>query len=691
MSRAPACAVSAAAILALCVASCTSQGRPEEKASSTPVAPGEQEDPTPDPPQRRCFTESDHESPHVENLGPGSTAFSITASGVIDDTHYVISRHMSFSPAVVAGYDHQQDAITYPDDVEFDGDASTGTWGATASGDDLYIGMSFDDEDRRSAIMRLDHETGELTEVASTYPARLIWDMDTAPDGIIYAATSRQNGAGLWEYDPVTDEVEHLQRLEEESRQDARSVAAAEDTVYIGLGNAEADLIAYDRDSGEEESILPEEMEASDYVYALDATEDWVAAGTSSSAFLAVLDAEDPEDYSLVEVPSGTVQDIEIVDDTFYFTSGGRLWRVGPEDEEAEELQEVDPPGGQNRGLYHQEGVLHGTGSLGYVWSYDIDSGDFSSHSLLEAEGDTEGAVEDSQLSRAEPAQSLAASEEQVFTGGHFTLGARQAGSVGLEQIPVPGEAKATVLIGEELYMAMYSSGQLVRYDTTTDETEPVASAPEGHNRPRDLHFDSRTDRLFMTVQNDTRGGGALVIYDRGSEETTSIEPFGAHAVSAVTSDGETAYIAGSVGMQGNDGSAVVAAIDLGTQEKLWQTTPVSSADAITDLVFRGGQLYGMTVTGDLFSIEAETQETTVTESDLGAGGLVRHQGGVYGATEDQVFALDLETLEPTAIAEDLDADWFTWPDLASDGCSLYALEDSDVIQISSETEEAGH
>src|SRR5699024_9043586 len=105
-----------------------------------------------------------------------------------------------------------------------------------------------------------------LTEAASTYPARLIWDMDTAPDGTVYAATSRQNGAGLWEFDPQTEEADQLRRLEEESRQDARSVAATEETVYIGLGNASPDLIAYDRTSGEEQSILPKELSDSDYV-----------------------------------------------------------------------------------------------------------------------------------------------------------------------------------------------------------------------------------------------------------------------------------------------------------------------------------------------------------------------------------------------------------------------------------------
>ena len=135
--------------------------------------------------------------------------------------------------------------------------------------------------------------------------------------------------------------------------------------------------------------------------------------------------------------------------------------------------------------------------------------------------------------------------------------------------------------------------------------------------------------------------------------------------------------------MQGNEGSAVVAAIDLQTQETLWESAPISSAETITDLVLRGGQLYGMTVEGDFFTVDPETQETSTTETDMGPGGLVRHQGGVYGATEDQLFALDLQNLEPETILEDLDAEWFTWPSLASDGCSLYALEGSEVIQVS--------
>src|SRR5699024_6653435 len=262
---------------------------------------------------------------------------------------------------------------------------------------------------------------------------------------------------------------------------------------------------------------------------------------------------------------------------------------------------------------------------------YDLDSDDYERTSLIDAERD--GDVADDHLSRAEPAQSLAASDDAVYTGGHFTLGIRHAKNGELQQQPVPGEAKSTVLIGDELYMAMYSSGELVRYNTDSGETETVASAPEDHNRPRDLHHDPASGRLFMTVQNDTQGGGALVIYDLESEETTTIEPFDSHAVSAVTAEENVAYIAGSVGMQGNEGSAVVSAIDLQTQETLWETTPISGTQAIGALELSNGQIYGMTVDGDFFSIGPENQDTAVSEAGMGPGDLVTHQGGIYGAT----------------------------------------------------------
>lgn len=92
---------SAAVALLLAVAVGCSTPEPPALDPSAVRSP-EQGAPTPDPtvkpPRKQCFNESGHESPQLEPLGAGSTAFPVTASGLIDDTHYAVSRHMSFSP-----------------------------------------------------------------------------------------------------------------------------------------------------------------------------------------------------------------------------------------------------------------------------------------------------------------------------------------------------------------------------------------------------------------------------------------------------------------------------------------------------------------------------------------------------------------------------------------------------------------
>ena len=616
----------------------------------------------------------------TQDLGSGSVAFPVTASGLIEDTHYVVSRHMSLNPGVVAGFNTEDGTSMFQEEIVLDGENSEGGWGAAVFEDQLYIGMSFEGE-RRSAIMRLDHETGELTEAGSTFPARLIWDMDAAPDGIIYASTSRQNNAGLWEYDPETDETQLIDHLQGEERQDARSVAAVDDSVYIGLGNAAPDLIAYDRDSGESDSILPEEMEEASYVYALEATEDVIAAGTRSPAALAVIDPEDPEDYEVLPVSTGTVQAIEIVDETVYFVSGTHLWSYDADEEELHQLAELKLPGGQTRGLFHQEGTLHGSGNLGHLWSYDLD--DDEAQVVDPAEGDN------GEIRSGEPAQSLAVTEDAVYTGGHFTLGIRDRQSGELGQDYVPGEAKDAVVVDGSLYLAMYSSGDLVRYEPETQEYQTVARSPSGHNRPRALDYDAEEQLLVMSVQADSAGGGSVTVYDPATGESVSHEPFDDRASSAVATEDGVAYVAGSTGMQDGDAGAQITALESGTGEVIWEVEPLEDSAEITGLVLQEELLYGITSGGTLFVLDTESQEVLDTQSGFGPGDLLEHQGDIYGATEEQLFAVELaeeaESLQTQVVLDDLEAEWFTWPSLESDGCSLYVLEGSQVVQVSGE------
>ncbi|MGO1699095.1 MAG: hypothetical protein ACTJFS_08955 [Micrococcaceae bacterium] len=628
----------------------------------------------------QCLDPSSGSSFAAETLGFGSESFPITASGMIEDTHYVVSRHMSLTPGVIAGFNVDTGERVYQEDVVIDGEESEGTWGATVAGDYLYVGMSFTG-DRRSSILRLDHDSQELEEVASTAPAALIWDMTTAPDGTIYAATSRQNGAGLWEYDPEDENAEFLGQFEENTRQDARSVAATEDTVYLGLGNAEPDLIAYDRDSGESESILPDELDDASYVYSLEANEDVIVAGTSSPATLTVLDPDDPDEYDIVDVPSGTVQVIEIVDDMVYFTGGSSLWSYDLDEEELEKLSEVDIPGGQTRGLYHRDGVLHGSGNLGQLWSYGLDGGEFNVIDMVEEAG--EGTPEES--SYGEPAQSLAAADGLVYTGGHFTVGVRDPENDQLTQLDVPGEPKGTQIVDGVLYMAMYSSGNLVSYDLESEEMETLASAPRGHNRPRDLHYDAKAGQLYMTVQADTGGGGSLLFHDIDSGNSETYEPFDDHAVSAVTSGDETVYVAGSSGMQDSSDGAALKALDPDDGDTFWEIDFDEDLGAITGLQALDDNVYAITSEGSVLSIHPGSQDVYEIADGFGPGDLIEHQGEIYGATAELLFTIDRDAGEVEILLEDLNGQWFTWPSLASDGCSIYAMHGAEVAQIGSD------
>lgn len=629
-----------------------------------------------------CMDTESAEEISTENLGIGSEALPVASAGFIDGTHYTVSRHLT--PAVVTGFDTDSGELTSLHDVEIDGTPGTGSWGTTVSGGDLYIGMGI--EDSSASILRLDHQSGELEEAASLAPARTVWDMDTAPDGTVYAASSRQNNAGLWEYDPEGDgEAELLTQLEDQPRQDARSVAATEQTVYVGLGNAQADLVAYDRDTGDEQRILPETLSDSAYVYALDATEDLVAAGTQGPGQLAVFAPESPEDYSALELPTGTVQAIEIVEETVYFASGRYLWAYEQDWDEPKRLAEVDPAGGQTRGIDHQDGVLYGAGSLGYLWTYDLDTEELKTETLTDAQpAQTGEADRDQSAARGERVQSLAATPDTLYTGGHFNLGVRDLDTGELESVEIPGEPKDAVLVEDHLFMAMYSSGELVHYHPGTGEAEILAEAPEGHNRPRDLHYDPDSAALLMAVQNDGGGSGSLLEYDLDTGDSQAHEPFDSQSPSAVTSAGDITYVAGSSGMQDDEEVAVVVALDLGTGEEHWRVELEDDTSRVTSLLSFGDYLYGMTTRGNLFSIDTEAQELTMETTDGGSGELDVHRGEVYGSTEEELFRLDPETLEQEVLIEDLGGNWFGWPDLASDGCSLFVLQGTEILQVTS-------
>lgn len=130
-----------------------------------------------------------------------------------------------------------------------------GAWAFIAGPDDrIYLG-TWDG----ARILRFDPALpGKGIEVVGKPAASedYLWQFDTAPDGRIYACT--YPNAKLVRFTPGTGAMDDLGRMHP-TEMYARSVAAGPDgLVYVGIGTAEGDLVAYDPASGVHQSILPE-------------------------------------------------------------------------------------------------------------------------------------------------------------------------------------------------------------------------------------------------------------------------------------------------------------------------------------------------------------------------------------------------------------------------------------------------
>jgi hypothetical protein len=594
----------------------------------------------------------------IIDLGPGLVSFHVSSTALVGDTHYVMSRRRD--PALLSGYDLKRGELTVS--VELPAEGSPAADGRLiAVGDELYLLAGMDG--RTNAVYRYDPEAGILEQVA-TVPAATIWDVDVSAEGMLYIATSRQTQGRLFEFDPRTGALRDMGAMETQPRQDARSVAATSDTVYVGMGFHAVDLWAVDRQTAEKTSILPPELKDEDWVYTLDASEDWIAVGTSGrpSKFV-MINRRDYSDYRIMVHGGGTIQSIELVGGIVYFGGGRRVWLYDIDADQLEFLVEMPA----SRGLFYRNGILHGGHGGGTIAEYDVATGQLTEVNLVEVGVDI----------APEWPMSLAAGGGRVFVGGR-ALGMIDVNTREQEQIPAPGETKSMVVAGGYLYMGMYTSGSLVRLDLASRKLEKVGEAPRGQNRPRIVHHDSHNDLILMGTQADEQQGGSLNIYDpRTREMKAVVNPFGTQAVGTITSLDGTAYVAA----QREDGP--VAAWDPVANERLWEITPFPG-DWAMGLAALDGRLYGFSSRGELVVVDLESRSIIDLERLFSEGGrLMAHDGRIYGVTSNVLFRLDPQTLAREILVNDLDSRWLGWPSLAVDEEGrLYVIRGESVLQV---------
>ncbi len=190
---------------------------------------------------------------HGRFTGIGSCLAKIIGPGNERGTERLYASHVYYGNTfdVVA-----IDPLTGTTDVFINPLASEyGAWAMVLGRDsNVYIGTL-----PNAHIMRLDWKSKSLVDMGRpSSTEKYIWQMVGGSDENIYGCT--YPNAKLIRFNPVTGKSEDLGRMSETEKY-SRSIAAdSKGFVYVGIGMAKRDLVAYEIATGKHRSILPQNM-----------------------------------------------------------------------------------------------------------------------------------------------------------------------------------------------------------------------------------------------------------------------------------------------------------------------------------------------------------------------------------------------------------------------------------------------
>ena len=593
----------------------------------------------------------------VSSLGAATTSAPVVTGTLVGSRNYVVTRGVV--PAQVGAVDVDGGVVRAVTQLP----TGQGAWASVADADgDVYIGTY-----APAHLYRLDTTTMAVRRVASLPDAGTINALAMTDDGTVVAGTL-PDGA-VYEYDPATGAVRSFGQIVA-GEYAVRSIATVGDTIYAGVGS-HAHLVAIDRDTGRRRDMLPAALSDQSFVYTLAATDEWLVAGTEPDGRVAVLPVDDPADVRVLP-PLGerTVDAIAIDGDDVYFTgrTTGAVYHYDAASRSVRRLA-IPVPREETRSLFVRGRSLVGTAGSGAVWRLELLTGDVDVIDLVNA-GLPGG---------PEPVQSLTAFAGGVAVGGHWGLQLHTGATS--RRVRVPGEPKAMVDVGGNLFAALYPSGEVWRYDGTA---ERVATIGHEQARPRTMHYDRGSGRVLVASQADygSRGGALTVVDPRSGAIDVHRGIVPDHAVHAVVGAGPVVYLgtelAGGGGVPPAPGSARLVAWDLATERARWDFVPVPGASAILDLVVIGNMLYGLTTEGAVFAVDPATRSVERIRQLATGRRLVFHDGALFAATSRGIYRIDPVTLSSRPVLEGAG-----YRALApAGGCVMYATRGIELLTL---------
>lgn len=527
-----------------------------------------------------------------------------------------------------------------------------GGWAATVSGGQVYVGTYPQVE-----LYRHDPASGESTLLGKLSPVNgFVWCLTTAPDGVVYAGTSP--GCEVWEYNPATDTLRSLGRAHD-AVDFARVIAADDAYVYVGT-TPERHVVAIDRTTGERRDILSPELVGPGAIYDIRATGSRVLATTGGGLYDLAPDGSDVKVLSTPVVEPLDALTVTADGEVYAIArrNGGIFRRTG----DALELVGTENAGDENRGLVPLGDQLIVAGGSGGLWYRDLATGESTLVDLAETE-----------VAGPDLIQSIALDPGRaVYVGGHYGLTEHKPWAGTSRRFRIAGEPKALLPLDGKLIAALYPSSEVVELDPATGTVRSFGTT--GLQRPWEIAYDSR-HRLVLIASAPGTGilAGGLTILDLATgklQNYPNVLPD--QAVTSVTIEGETAYLAGDTFGGGSvtpkRTTAQVAAFDLRTRQVRWRIEPVAGQASLQHIEVHEGVLYGVykRTSGRWFALDLAGGAVRTQGNLSGYGEIVTHRGTIYAATNfgDDISVIGPDLAEAQVLYEGLTASWFTVPQL---------------------------
>ncbi|MFC7100893.1 hypothetical protein ACFQQB_10740 [Nonomuraea rubra] len=310
------------------------------------------------------------------------------------------------------------------------------------------------------------------------------------------------------------------------------------------------------------------------------------------------------------------------------------------------------------------DGTLVGFSGSGGMWSLDLGTGQWEFTDLIEA-GLPAGAER--------PQSMLLVPGRAVYVGGHFFMDVRDLRTGEQRRFRVPGEPKDLVRRGNQIYAAIYPSGNIISIDLRTDAVRSLGHLGQGQQRPWDIEYDPVRDKLLVAsapLGAELEGALSVVDPDTGEIDVYKGVIPGQSLMSLSLDAGKgIVYLGGDVlggGTPPVHASASVAAFDLRTRTVLWQTDPIAGYRTFQDVKIHDGLLYGVYKrnSGAWIALDPATRTIEHQGTLSGYGELTTHRGRVFASTffgGGNAYELGEQA---TRLATGLGDEWYTNPQL---------------------------